>query len=207
MLFWWIPASTIITTLSLVVPIVIISRLPSNFFVGDNGLAPLFIFGLGLVVLTTPSLAVAQAFALRYLQDTTSLTIVGRWIASTIVGVLFAFVVVLAINIAFLWSGSVILFGLVLGYVQSRMLRSYVEHAVWWLLTCAVASNLALLAGWVTTRIYPIDKDSDIPLYPLRSITYLGTLSLVMMFVFSTVTGFVLVWLFKKHVRQQDVKV
>lgn len=203
LIVWWIVAPAVVGTLSLAVPVTIISGLPSSYFVGDNGVAPLLIFAFALVVITAPLIGLAQGLILMRSLDTADaaeLWSAGGWFLATIAGVLLAIVAVGIVNASLLCGGGIILPGAVLGLAQWLVLKSYVQKAGWWILACTLAWNASMLVGWaVSTAYLSADDLSDLPYYPFRSMTYLGAISFAGMITFGVVTGLALIGLLTRR--------
>ena len=203
LIVWWILAPAVVGTLSLAVPVTIISGLPASAFRGDNGLYPLSVFAFALVVITAPLIGLTQGvILLRSLNtaDAAELWSAGGWFLATIAGVLLAIVAVGIVNASLLCGGGIVLPGAVLGFAQWLVLRSYIQKAGWWILACALAWNASLLVGWaVSTAYLSVDDVSDLPYYPLRSMTYLGAVSFAGMVTFGAVTGLALIGLLTRR--------
>ncbi|MEP6776598.1 MAG: hypothetical protein ABJA50_13465, partial [Chloroflexota bacterium] len=150
----WALGPAIAGALSLSVPFVIISGLPADSFMGDNGVGPLIIFAFALAVVTAPLIGLVQGLILKYWLYTAEPLLVGKWVVATIAGVLLAIVAVGIVNASLLCGGGIVLPGAVLGFAQWLVLKSYVQKAGWWILACTLAWNASMLVGWAVSTAY-----------------------------------------------------
>lgn len=207
-LIGWIPLTSAVGALSLVVPIAIISKMGDSAFVGDNGVAPIMVFGVSLVMITAPIAAVGQAASLLQLHPLLGGDFIMRWVPLTGLGFALGVIIGVFANVTFLTTGcGILLPGIFLGWMQALELRRHFRNIGWWVFVCAIGWITALLVTWAVGSVFPPGADLEaVPYYMFRDFLYLPGLWFVGMCMFQLATG-LSVFQFREPVPQRRGRV
>src|SRR5689334_22185969 len=92
----WVLVTTLVGTLSLLVPDALVLGSRASDFAGDNALFPLVRWSCGLAFVVAPLVAIVQALVLRHFTD---LRILRQWVLATTIGTCAAMIVYVVANI------------------------------------------------------------------------------------------------------------
>jgi hypothetical protein len=202
----WVMSTSIASIIGLIVADIPAMGQSESSYQGDNGIAPLLIWGCGLIFVLGPLLGIAQGVVLwRFGQIERSTILV--WVISTAFGIIVA--VILGTILGVMTGGQmagcgwIAIPGASIGGAQWLAARRYWRTGWWWIGANAIGWPAGALAGWLVYSIIVPPREIGLPYlpyYPSQAVTNWAIAWAIGSFVFSLVTGLAYVlWAMQAH--------